>query len=195
MSTTVERRPEVKPAAELASASRAEQEARRPIVEPVAMEAPDATLMNRPNTQALPLPPEAPQPMSADNGQAVARAMQMLVTVNVQTTQALVLTELKAPTPQDVKQHDHRREHRSATGRHRLHVDPDEEKSPDQQNAPPDDAQDQDEQGAILQLLELLERTEPLSAATAERVNRFLQSGAKALATLPPKRLRVPVRI
>ena len=195
------RPPEVKPPEQTTTyASLNEEASRRTPLTPTAMEAPDATLMNKPHQTPVPLPVESPQPMSPDNGQAVARAMHMLVTVNTQTTQALVLTELKTAATHDIKQHDHRREHRSAGRRDgRLPVADEEETDTPQRrqpNAQPEHAEkDDDASESILELLKLLKSTEPLKPDTLARVQRFLASGAEALMTDAPTRFRMPPRI
>ncbi len=190
------RPPEVKPAEQTSSsaASRNEAAARRPALVPTAMEAPEATLMNKPNTAALPLPPEAAFPMSPDNGQAAARAMHMLVTLNVQTTQSLVLTELKTAATHDIKQHDHRREHRSTGRREQMLPVADEDENETPQRRKPDAQQTDDDPSAdasadILELLALLQSGEPLQPETLVRVQRFLESGAAALVTTRPNPL------
>lgn len=194
------RPPEVKPTEHTTTLTALNEEAaRRPSVVPVAMEAPNATLMNKPNMAALPLPAEAAQPMSPDNGHAVAKAMHMLVTVNVQTSQALVLTELKTAATHELKQHDHRREHRS-TGRRDLllPIADEDEDSPPGRRRPQNQQAEEDtptEEESILELLDLLKSNAPLKPETMARVRRFLEAGSAALVTTAPTRFRVPSRI
>ena len=196
------RPPEVKPTEQTTTLTALNEEAsRRPTIVPTAMEAPDATLMNRPNMAALPLPPESPQPMSPDNGHAVARAMHQLITVNVQTSQALVLTELKTAATHELKQHDHRREHRSTGHRDLLlpvaDEDTDEDSTRKRRRPDAQLAEDEDpsEEASILELLDLLKSDAPLAPETKARVQRFLEAGSAALITTAPTRFRVPFRI